>query len=341
MNERDVNERPVFIDVLGRKRIGASAAERMWRRVDKSGGPEACWPFTGYTNPKGYGEVGGYNHGLAHRIAYESVNGAIPGGLFVCHHCDNPPCCNPAHHFVGTVLDNALDMVAKGRASDMRNERCGKTRLSDRQVADIRGRWAEGETLKDLAQEYGVTQAHLGRTIRGERRPNEGGKPLPDRTPEVWDKVRVAARRKAPDGAAVEAHARERERATGQRAAREKLYDEAQRLYEAGMTLIATGDRVGLSHRTLFEVLRRRGVEIRRPNAYLPPIDADEVRRMHAEGIRAGEMLRRLGVGRRRLYQVFDELGLPRFGAGAPPSLVRGEPDDGSYSWAPPEGAAA
>jgi hypothetical protein len=318
MTARDVNERPVFTDGLGRKRVGMSTAERLWRRVDKSGGPDACWPFTRAVNRKGYGIVGGRNRGLAHRIAFEAVKGPVPDGLLVCHHCDNPPCCNPAHLFAGTIPDNALDMVAKGRAPDMRNERCGKSRLTDQQVADIRKRWAEGETITSLAQEHGVSGGHLSRTIRGERRPDESGGPLPARTPEAWAKARMAARRKAPDGAAVEARAQERERAAAQRAAREALYDEARRLYENGMTLTEAGNRVGLHHATVLEALRRRGVQIRKPNAYLPPIDADEVRRMHADGVRAGEMIRRLGVGRRRLYQVLEELGLPRFGPGNP-----------------------
>lgn len=90
--------------------------ERFWDKVDRSGGAAACWLWTGSQKPTGYGQVSlkGRVY-LAHRVAWTLTHGAIPDGLGVLHHCDNPPCCNPAHLFLGSQGDNSADMVAKDR----------------------------------------------------------------------------------------------------------------------------------------------------------------------------------------------------------------------------------
>jgi HNH endonuclease len=91
-------------------------AERFWAKVDRSAGPDGCWPWTGARFWFGHGaiKIDGRPWG-AHRIAWELTNGPIPDGLQANHRCDNPPCCNPAHLFLGTQLDNVRDMDAKGR----------------------------------------------------------------------------------------------------------------------------------------------------------------------------------------------------------------------------------
>lgn len=96
----------------------AKHIERFWSKVN-IGNPNECWEWGSSRNKKGYGQFTLYDRKSfnvkAHRMAWEVTNGKIPDGLFVCHHCDNPPCCNPAHLFVGTNSDNMKDASSKGR----------------------------------------------------------------------------------------------------------------------------------------------------------------------------------------------------------------------------------
>lgn len=85
----------------------------------QKGGPEECWPWTGATNFKGYGDFSDRGQKRrAHRMTWELHYGPIPAGLFVLHRCDNRPCCNPNHLFLGTSSDNAWDRVKKGRQAN-------------------------------------------------------------------------------------------------------------------------------------------------------------------------------------------------------------------------------
>ncbi len=127
--------------------------EKFWSRVDKSGGANACWPWTGSRLPTGYGQVyqAGGQRLLAHRTAWELENGPIPDGMRVLHHCDNPPCCNPGHLFLGTDADNMNDRDQKGHNANSRKTNCPHLEATKRETqANERGgqKWQDSNLKK-------------------------------------------------------------------------------------------------------------------------------------------------------------------------------------------------
>lgn len=93
-----------------------TAVERFWANVDKRG-PDDCWLWTASRKPFGYGQmmIAGKMK-RAHRYSWELASGSPPdGGLSVCHSCDNPPCVNPKHLYLGTQGDNIREAERKGR----------------------------------------------------------------------------------------------------------------------------------------------------------------------------------------------------------------------------------
>jgi hypothetical protein len=124
-------------------------------------GPNGCWLWTGRLNRAGYGTRG---NRLAHRMSYEKYVGPIGEGLFVCHRCDNPPCVNPSHLFLGIAADNMADMVRKGRACrDIKH-----SKVSREEVDEIR-LWyrASGISQQALADTYGICQTQVSKIVRG------------------------------------------------------------------------------------------------------------------------------------------------------------------------------
>lgn len=138
-----------------------SKADQFWSRVKKTDG---CWLWTGSKNEKGYGTLGlGGRMYYAHRIAFVLAYDMEPGDGFVCHQCDNPSCVRPDHLFLGEVLTNTRDMVAKGRA------RAGlvKRKLSSKDARQIRELRRQGMRLKDLATHFNSTVEIVSHIVHG------------------------------------------------------------------------------------------------------------------------------------------------------------------------------
>lgn len=120
--------------------------ERKFTRGD----PDACWEWQAGRDKDGYGTFYlGVNNKRAHRVSFQLYRGDVPSHLKVCHQCDNPPCVNPNHLFLGTAQDNNTDMTIK--------ERGGKRKLTATQIPEIRARLANGEKAYKIAEDYGMT----------------------------------------------------------------------------------------------------------------------------------------------------------------------------------------
>lgn len=124
-----------------------------------------CWLWTGIDNGKGYPRMGVRGRRIsAHRISYELHKGAIPAGMSICHHCDVRCCVNPNHLFVGTLADNAADMVAKDRQA--RGRRVNTTKLTEEQVRQIRKLAAEGLGPRALERMFPVNHSTIQLIVR-------------------------------------------------------------------------------------------------------------------------------------------------------------------------------
>jgi len=173
--------------------------ERFWSKIDRRGEDE-CWLWKGCTTRHGYGAFG---YGppkqqrmfRANRIAYFLGHGRDPSPFCVLHKCDNPPCCNPIHYFLGSRADNVQDATAKGRMQSgenhymrrhpelivrgeshysrkhpefvLRGERRHNAKLGESDVVEIRTLYRTGSYGQEaLAAMFGVTKGNVSQIIR-------------------------------------------------------------------------------------------------------------------------------------------------------------------------------
>lgn len=142
--------------------MAASEADRkrFWLKAQAKG-PNECWEWNHERNRKNYGlfyiNAGGYAASAGAHIAAAIFSGMdVKPGLCVCHTCDNPPCVNPAHLWLGTNADNMKDKVAKGRQSRVCGMAVPYAKLNDDKVREIRRRHANGETIASIIKDYGI-----------------------------------------------------------------------------------------------------------------------------------------------------------------------------------------
>lgn len=166
---------------------------RFWRRVNV-GDATACWPWIGAKDRDGYGlfrinatdKPDGQRVCIhAQRFAWMLARGAIPDGLDVLHHCDNPPCCNDAHLFLGTNLDNVADRDRKGRTA--KGERHGWSTVPERMrcvppprrcgsdnpaakltISAVHAIRLDQRVHRIIAVEHGVSKSLIGAIQRGD-----------------------------------------------------------------------------------------------------------------------------------------------------------------------------
>lgn len=153
----------------GRYSKDCSPEKRFWGQVDRSAGPNACWPWVGAVHRYGYGACSKtYGDTRAHRLAWILTNGPIPDGKVLCHSCDNKICVNPAHLHVGSQAENIADALRKGLSS---------TKLKPKDVLALRRelesyklvRKLPAGVLQQFAERYGVTKGTISLIRHGRK----------------------------------------------------------------------------------------------------------------------------------------------------------------------------
>ena len=156
--------------------------EWFWSFVEKT---DSCWWWRGSVGRNGYGRVSMNRHWhYAHRLAWQITHGPIPPGFFVCHTCDQPPCVNPDHLFLGTPADNIHDARTKKRLRPnppsgsqhwtrqhpdrvRRGEANNKAKLTATEVKAIRKAYQDGCSQTELAHRYGIKQSSVWKVLAG------------------------------------------------------------------------------------------------------------------------------------------------------------------------------
>ena len=148
---------------------------RFWRKVDKNGpiiyqalGP--CWIWTARVNEHGYGTMEfkrDKKRQFVHRFSWTMHFGRLSDEICVLHRCDNPPCVNPDHLFLGTQTDNMSDMYKKGRQAHLYRKGMvsPNAKFTYTDALKIRELYSYGTSCKKLAELYKVSNSCITRVL--------------------------------------------------------------------------------------------------------------------------------------------------------------------------------
>lgn len=128
---------------------------------------EGCWDWNGVKDKDGYGQIpcGYHKQAKAHRVSWTLHNGNIPKGIIVCHKCDNPPCTNPEHLFLGTKKDNDNDCRKKGRAAV--GSKQPKAKIKERDVIMIKRLIETGVAGYKLGKAFNISKSQISAIKNG------------------------------------------------------------------------------------------------------------------------------------------------------------------------------
>lgn len=152
--------------------VRGTLEDRFWAKVERRS-DDGCWEWQASLDSRGYGNfgvprndgTGRYLMKRAHRIAWELNNGLLQSSLqYICHSCDNRKCVNPRHLFIGNQKINMADCVAKGRLNDRNGANNPRAKLTENDVRAIR---VSNESLRVLAEKYGVSKSVIGYARKG------------------------------------------------------------------------------------------------------------------------------------------------------------------------------
>src|ERR1017187_469479 len=143
-----------------------SLKDRLLRRIQVTA--SGCWEWTGFRDKDGYGRINvNGKETVASRAMWTVCKGQMPPGQQVYHSCDNPPCINPNHLFLGTALDNALDSMNKGRKKGINlGEANNTTAPTTELVLQIRSEYTRGVPQTEIANNLAVHKVTVHNIVR-------------------------------------------------------------------------------------------------------------------------------------------------------------------------------